>query len=175
MRRTWIILATLATALAGRVPLAQAQEDKTVGGHIGFVLPLVTHANGQTINDTADQFSIGFPTGITIKGTGRMVFDFEFIPFINTAKPRQTSLTLHPGLLWDVGHNFAVGVRAAYDINAASWGFTPLVHKGFAFKGEHGFFKEYFVEADLPVRFQRPVGGPSANEVTFAMHAGLAF
>ena len=82
MRRTWIILATLATTLAGFVPLAQAQEEKTVGGHIGFVLPLVTHAGGQTINDTADQFSIGFPVGITFKGTGRTAFDLEFIPFI---------------------------------------------------------------------------------------------
>src|SRR5205807_631823 len=88
MRNTLIILAALGATLAGGVPLAQAQE-KTVGGHIGFVLPLVTHANGQTINDTADQFSIGFPTGITFKGNGRMAFDFEFIPFINTAKPRQ--------------------------------------------------------------------------------------
>jgi hypothetical protein len=175
MRRTLIIIAALGATLAGGVPLAQAQEDKTVGGHIGFVLPLVTHANGQTINNVADQFSIGFPTGITIKGSGRMAFDFEFIPFINTAKPRQTSLTLHPGLIWNVGHGVGVGLRAAYDINAASWGFTPLVNKSFPFKGEHSFFKAYFIEADLPVRFQRPVGGPSANAVTFAMHAGLAF
>ena len=175
MRRTWIILAALATTLAGLLPLAQAQEEKTVGGHIGFVLPLVTHAGGQTINDTADQFSIGFPVGITFKGTGRTAFDLEFIPFINTAKPRQTSLTVHPGLIWNVGHNFGAGVRLAYDINAASWGFTPLVNKTFPFKGEHGFFKAYFVEADLPVRFSRPVGGPATNPVTFAMHFGLAF
>jgi len=33
-----------------------------------------------------------------------------------------TSLTLHPGLIWNVGHGVGVGVRAAYDINAASMG-----------------------------------------------------
>jgi hypothetical protein len=70
MRRTWITLAALAMTLAGRVPLAQAQDNTTqngitMGGHIGFVLPLVTHSGGQTINDTADQFSIGFPVGVT--------------------------------------------------------------------------------------------------------------
>src|SRR6266446_1566507 len=121
MKRAWIALAVLAATVAGGVPLAQAQDEKTVGGHIGFVLPLVTQAGGQTINNTADQFSIGFPVGITLKGAGRTAFDLEFIPFINTAKPRQTSLTVHPGLIWSVGHNFGVGVRAAYDINAASW------------------------------------------------------
>jgi hypothetical protein len=41
-------------------------------------------------------------------------------------------------------------------------------------KAETGFFKAYFV-ADLPVRFNRPPGGPSANPVTFAMHFGLGF
>jgi hypothetical protein len=37
-----------------------------LGGHIGFVLPLVTHAGGQTT--TLDEnFGIGFPVGITVK------------------------------------------------------------------------------------------------------------
>jgi len=44
-----------------------------MGGHIGFVLPLVTHAGGQTTN-IADNFSIGFPLGVTFKGTGRMAY-----------------------------------------------------------------------------------------------------
>src|SRR5207247_3819271 len=87
------------TTPAGRVALAQAQEGPTLGGHIGFVLPLVTHFGGQTINDTADQFLIGFPVGVTVKGTGRTVFDLELVPFINTARPRTNSLTLHPGLI----------------------------------------------------------------------------
>ena len=102
MRRVWILLAALATTLAGSVPLAQAQEGITVGGHIGFVLPLVTHSGGQTINDTADQFSIGFPVGVTLKGSGRMAFDLELVPFVNTAAPRQTTLTVHPGLVWNL-------------------------------------------------------------------------
>jgi hypothetical protein len=57
MRRASIILAVLATTLAGRAPLAQAQESSapqaqakkgpTLGGHIGFVLPLVTQSGGR--------------------------------------------------------------------------------------------------------------------------------
>ena len=102
MRRAWIGLAVLATTLAGRVSLAQEQESSapqaqeqessapqaqekkgpTLGGHIGFVLPLVTHSGGQTTN-LADQPAVGFPVGITIKGSGRTAFDLEFVPQYN--------------------------------------------------------------------------------------------
>ncbi len=78
MRRAWIVLAVLATTLAGRASLAQeqaqaqAEKKPTVGGHIGFVLPLVARSGGQTISDLTDQFSVGLPVGITVKGSGRM-------------------------------------------------------------------------------------------------------
>jgi hypothetical protein len=192
MRRTWIVLAALATTIAGGVPLAQAQDNTTqqaqdnttqngtsngitMGGHIGFVLPLVTHVGGRTINDTADQFSIGFPVGVTFKGSGRMAFDLELVPFINTAPPRQTTVLIHPGLVWSLGHGWGAGARLAFDVNSSDWGFTPLVNHSWPFKGEHGFFKTYFIEADLPVRFNRPVNAPATNAVTFAMHFGLGF
>jgi hypothetical protein len=176
MRKAWIVFAALAMTLAGRMPLAQAQDNNfTVGGHIGFVLPLVTRSGSQWINNTADQFSIGFPVGITVKGSGRMAFDFELDPFINTARPRQTTLTVAPGLVWRLGHGWAAGARLAFDVNSSSWGFTPLVNHSWPIKRENSFFKTYFIEADFPVRFNRPVGGPATDPVTFAMHFGLGF
>ena len=195
MRKVSVVLAALATTLAGGVPLAQAQESSvsqtqaqassapqaqaqnglTLGGHIGFVLPLVTHSGGQTINNLTDQFAVGFPVGVTFKGTGRLAFDLEFIPQINTAAPRLTTLTIHPGLLWNLGHGYTVGGRVAFDVNNPTWGFTPLINKSWPIGHKKGFFKAYFVEADLPVRFSRPVGAPATNAVTFAMHTGVAF
>jgi hypothetical protein len=109
-RRVWIVSVVLATTLAGRVPLAQAQEQAqtqaqeqkgpTLGGHIGFVLPMVTHSGGQTTNDLTDAFAIG----ITVKGSGRLAFDLEFVPQINTQRTRLTTLTVHPGLIYGLGH-----------------------------------------------------------------------
>jgi hypothetical protein len=181
-RRVWIVFVVLATTLAGRVPLAQAQEQAqaqkgpTLGGHIGFVLPMVTHSGGQTTNDLTDAFAVGFPVGITVKGSGRLAFDLEFVPQINTQKPRQTTLTVHPGLIYGLGHGFGVGGRIAFDVNNPTWGFTPLINKSFPIKHRNGgLFKAYFVEADLPVRFSRPVGAPPTNAVAFAMHFGVAF
>jgi hypothetical protein len=138
-----------------------------------FALPLVTTAGGQTTT-LADNFSIIFPIGITIKGNGCGAFDMEFDPSIQDS-PRQVSLTLQPGGVWRLGHWFAVGIRAAFVANSSEFGFTPLLNKSWPIKSDNGFFKAYFVEADLPVRFNRPPGGPATDPVTFAMHFGLGF
>jgi len=196
MRRASIVLAMLATTLAGRLPLAQAQESgapqvqaqessasqaqvqtqkgPTLGGHIGFVLPLVTHSGGQTTS-LADQPAVGFPVGITVKGSGRTAFDLEFVPQYNATGQRLTTLTVHPGLIYSLGHGYAVGLRAAFVVDNPTVGFTPLVNKSWPIKHNNSLFKAYFVEADLPVRFNRPVGAPATNPVTFAMHFGVAF
>jgi len=86
----WVLVGVF---LMSRVPAADAQT--TMGGHIGFVLPLVTHAGGQTTN-IADNFSIGFPLGVTFKGSGRMAYDLELVPGVQDS-PRLTTLTVHPG------------------------------------------------------------------------------
>jgi hypothetical protein len=197
MKRVSIVLAVLAITLAGSGPLAQAQENSasqaqessapqpqpqvqaqkgpTLGGHIGFVLPLVTDSSGNVTN-LADAPAVGFPVGITVKGSGPLAFDLEFVPQINTAAPRLTTLTVHPGLIYGLGHGWAAGGRLAFDVNDPSWGFTPLVNKSFPIKHKNGgLLKAYFVEADLPVRFSRPVGAPATNAVTLAMHFGVAF
>jgi hypothetical protein len=152
----------------------QAKKGPTVGGHIGFVLPLVTHSGGQTTS-LGDQPAVGFPVGITIKGSGRTAFDLEFVPQYNATGQRLTTLTVHPGLIYSLGHGYAVGLRAAFVVDNPTVGFTPLVNKSWPIKHNNSLFKAYFVEADLPVRFSRPVGAPATNAVTFAMHFGVAF
>jgi len=170
LHRGMLCVAAIGMALLiGAVPGAKAQD--TLGGHIGFVLPLVTHAGGQTTN-LGDNFSIGFPMGITVKGQGHLAFDLELVPAIQNS-PRQVNLTVHPGLVYGLGHNFGVGARLAFDINSSQFGFTPLVNKSWPIK--NSFFKGYFAEADLPVRFNRPTGGPATNPVTFAVHFGVQF
>ncbi len=168
-RLLWVVVTVAVGGLIGTVPEANAQDR--LGGHIGFVLPLVTRAGGQTTS-ISDSFSVGFPMGITVKGSGRMAFDLELVPAVQDS-PRKVNLTVHPGLVWGLGHNFAAGARLAFDINSSQVGFTPLVNKSWPIEGH--FFKAYFVEAVLPVRFNRPLGGPSTNPVTFGIHFGVGF
>jgi len=151
------------------IPAAEAQM--TIGGHVGFVLPLVTHAAGQTTT-IADNFSIGFPLGVTFKGNGHMAYDLELVPGVRGTS-RLTTLTVHPGLVWDVGNNIGAGIRAAFDVNSPQWGFTPLVNRSWPLNDS--LFKAFFVEAVLPVRFNRPTNGPATNPVGFGTHFGVAF
>jgi hypothetical protein len=173
MKRASIVLVVLATTLASRALQAQEQKGPTLGGHIGFVLPLVTDSSGN-VTSLADAPAVGFPMGITVKGSGRTAFDLEFVPQYNATGQRLTTLTVHPGVLWGFGGTWAAGIRAAFDVNQPTVGFTPLLHKNFPIKN-HGLLKAYFVEADLPVRFNRPTNAPATNAVTFAMHFGVAF
>jgi hypothetical protein len=170
-RRVLLGASAILVFLVGAAIPAQAQDS--LGGHIGFVLPLVTRTGGQTTT-IADGFSIGFPVGITVKTKGPMAFDMEFVPSIQ-GSPRKVGATIHPGLLWALGKGYTIGMRAAFVVNSSEFGFTPLLNKSWPIKTEDGFFKVYFIEADLPVRFDRPVNGPDTNPVTFAMHFGLGF
>lgn len=155
----------------GAVRPAKAQDS--LGGHIGFVLPLVTRAGGETTN-ISDHFSMGFPVGITVKTATPWAFDLELVPSISNS-PRQVTATIHPGILRALGKGYTVGMRVAFDVNSSQFGFTPLLNKSWPIKSEGSFFKAYFVEADLPVRFNRPAMGPATDPVTFAMHFGLGF
>ena len=56
-----------------------ASAEDRLGGHIGFVLPLVTHANG-TNTTISDDFVIGFPMGITVRKSDTFAFDLELVP-----------------------------------------------------------------------------------------------
>jgi hypothetical protein len=150
-----------------------AQAQITVGGHVGFVLPWVTHGGGQTTT-ISDNFQIGFPLGVTFHGTGRMSLDLEMVPSFSDS-PRAVTLTVDPGVIWSISHGYSAGLRAAFDVNSSQVGFIPLLNKSWKFKDQKGFFKAYFVEADLPVKFNRPTGLPATNSVTFATHFGLGF
>src|SRR5262245_31801749 len=117
-------------------------------------------------------FLLAFHLGSPLKGRGRMAYDLELVPGVQDT-PRQTNLTVHPGLVWGVGHDFGVGIRAAFDVNSPQWGFTPLVNHSWPVNDS--LFKAYFIEAVLPVRFNRPTNGPSTTPVTFGLHFGLGF
>jgi hypothetical protein len=157
-------------AVMAMAPVAASAQDR-LGGHIGVVFPLVTHVDGDTVS-ISDDFKIGFPMGITIKTSATVAFDLEVVPVLDPRKdsPIGVPLTIHPGILKGLGNGWTVGGRMAFDINGASWGFTPLLNKGFPAGN-----LTYFVEAVLPIRFQDDALGESHTAVGFGVHLGVAF
>jgi hypothetical protein len=158
-----------AIAVCLTAPAARAQDR--LGGHFGVVFPLVTHANGDTTT-IGDDFKVGFPMGITVKTSDLYAFDLELVPALDPRKgsPISVPLTIHPGVLRSLGNSWTAGLRMAFDIGGASWGFTPLLNKGFPMGGQ-----TYFVEFVVPIRFQDDSAGDSHGAVTFGVHVGIGF
>ena len=162
-------LSLLALMAALAVP-TRAQAQDRLGGHFGAVVPLVTHASGDTTT-IGDDFKIGFPMGVTVKTSDKWAFDLELVPVIQN-DPLFVSLTVHPGVIRALSHGYAAGLRMAFDVNDASWGFTPLVNRGFAVPG-HSY--KLFIEGVVPIRFQETPAGDNRTSIGFAVHTGIGF
>jgi hypothetical protein len=147
----------------------EASAQNRLGGHFGFLFPLVNHAGDTTT--IADDFVIGFPMGITVKTSDQWAFDLELVPVIQN-DPLNTSLTVHPGIIRALSNGYAAGLRMAFDVNQASWGFTPLVNKSFPVPG-HPY--SLFVEGVVPIRFQEDPAGGNRTSIGFAVHLGVGF
>jgi hypothetical protein len=160
-----IAFAALIDPMASR---AAAQD--TLGGHMGLVLPLVSHADGTTTT-ISDDFVIGFPMGITVRKSPRFAFDLELVPAVQN-DPLGVGLTVHPGVVWSVGKGWGAGVRLAFDVNKPSLGFTPILNHGLLKAGKDATL---FGELVLPVRFQENNAGHSFTSVGFGVHLGVGF
>jgi hypothetical protein len=173
-----ILLTLLCTA--AMAPAAMAQV--VVGGHVGVVVPWVTNTSGSGNSSTtsiSDAPALGFPLGVTFKGPGRFAFDLETVPFVNL-NTQAVTFVVDPGILYSMDHGVTLGIRAAFSVNSNTIGFIPLVHVDNPFGtwnavSDGGFFQSYFIEADLPINFAHPSGGPSTSSITFATHFGLGF
>ena len=166
----WLVMTAVVWCVTVSAAGAQDVPDR-LGGHFGVVFPLVTHVDGVTTN-IGDDFKLGFPMGITVKTSEKYAFDLEVVPSIDPQDGGATNvgLTIHPGVLRGLGHAWTAGMRMAFDINGASWGFTPLLNKGFPLDG-----RTYFVEFVLPIRFQDTSTGDTHTAVTFGVHLGIGF
>lgn len=153
------------TATVGLLLPAIAQAEDRLGGHFGSVLTLVTRAGGDTTT-LGDRFSIGFPTGITVKTSDKVAFDLEFVPTIQRS-PFIVGLTVHPGILYALPNDFTAGLRMAFDVNQSSWGFTPLLNHKLQTLGTACTL---FGELVVPVRFQN-----NNNSIGIGVHVGVGF
>ena len=161
-RMRGMVLLLVCAALSSP-PAAQAQDK--VGGHFGLVFPLVTRTGGETTT-IGNRFSIGFPIGITLKKTDTIAFDLELVPSIQRT-PYAVGLTVHPGILYALPNDLTAGLRLAFDVNQASWGFTPLLNRKLAdLEGGCTLFGELV----LPIRFQ-----DKNTSIGLGVHVGIGF
>ena len=97
-------------------------------------------------------------------------FDLELVPTVQK-NPLNVTLTVHPGAVWGVGGGWGAGARLAFDVNQASWGFTPILNHGLLKVGNDATL---FGELVLPIRFQ-DYGSGIVTSVGFGVHVGVGF
>jgi hypothetical protein len=144
--------------------LGERSHGARLGGHFGFVFPLVTSDGSDTVT-IDDDFVIGFPMGITVKKEGPWAFDLEFVPSIND---HDVELTVHPGVLYAIDENWTAGLRMGFDIQQSSWGFTPLINRRLYNLTESSHL---FIELPVPIRIEED----NSVNVTVALHLGIGF
>ncbi|MBK9270036.1 MAG: hypothetical protein IPM48_00430 [Saprospiraceae bacterium] len=138
------------------------------GFHAGIVQPILSvHKGNLNWHDRFDLYSIGFPFGFTLNTGGRLLFDFELVPFVQpfllSEQSYQVHLLIHPGVLLPLTKGWTLGLRAAFEAGANQFGFTPLLNKGFKIKSG----QVLYIELVLPARF-----GPQ-KEACYTQVAGL--
>lgn len=137
------------------------------GGHVGAVMPLLSHSGGVT---TIGHSTPSVPLGLTLKTGGQWAFDMEIVSVAGKAGADR-SLLLHPGAIRANSRSMAVGFRAALMTNGEAWGFTPLVNRSLVRVGP----VQTFAEGVMPVRFQKIAHEPRQASVGFGIHVGVGF
>ena len=171
MRNRFVLTGILALiAMIAGPAVSPASAQNRLGGHMGFVLPLVSRANGTTTT-ISDDFAIGFPVGITVRKSDKFAFDLELVPNIQN-DPLNVTLTVHPGVVAGLGNGWGAGVRMAFDVNAPSWGFTPILNHGLTAVGKDATL---FGELVLPIRFQSRGPGDTTTTIGLGIHLGIGF
>lgn len=150
-----------------------AKSQDKLGIHVGIVQPIVTFSSNGT-SSLVDNYALGFPVGITYRLSDKLAFDAEFVPFVNSAG--QASLLVHPGMLFGLGSGFTLGTRAAFDVGQSSFGFTPLINKGFPISDNN----KLFLELVLPLRFVTQYDGLQGQNImnpqlSIGLHVGITF
>ncbi|WP_299315092.1 hypothetical protein [uncultured Aquimarina sp.] len=168
LKKTVFIASILFTSLS----IYSVKGQNAIGGHFGFVQPIVTIQDGE-VSDGFDPYTIGFPIGVTIRKSEKFAFDVELVPFISSNKnaggdnvSSVSELLIHPGLLWGIGNKLTFGNRIAYETRSGRYGITPLLNRGFLIGKTN-----VFAELVLPVR----VGNDQEISFTAALHFGIGF
>jgi len=174
MKKLKIIVLALVFLKLGT--LQGQEESKTIktkfaGLHFGVVHPILA-TNKDDTKTIADEnfYTVGFPIGVTFKTASKLMFDLEFVPFINPGNDTtalQTHLLFHPGILLPLNKGFTLGARAAFELGQGQVGFSPLINKAFKYNDTSAFF----IELVLPGRFG-PMNDSGYTQIV-ALHLGI--
>lgn len=106
--------------------------------------------------------------GLNVWKTKKVGFSVEIVPTIRSDRQvsKVSNVLFHPGILVDLGNNFTLANRLAFE-TSGRYGFTPVLNKIVKRTKANG----YFVALPIPVRF----GNDRPTTVTVGFQFGITF
>lgn len=153
--------------------LCQGKTDggpgSKVTGYFSFVHPIVSLSEeGSSFNFSNGGYKVGFPFGLNLMKTEKLIFSMEFAPTLQVqdGRHRAGGLTVHPGVIFPREHGISYLARLAFS-TSGRYGFTLVFNKKL-FKMDR---VKYYFAIPLPFRFGR--GKPPS--LTPGLQLGVSF
>lgn len=139
-----------------------------MAAYLGVLHPLATVSRNGWETNFDQYYVVGFPIGINLWKTQTLGFSVEIVPFIRAENQtsRMSNVLFHPGVLVNLGHDFTLASRLAFE-TSGRYGFTPVLNKIV----RRGKTNNYFVALPIPVRF----GNDRPTSVTVGVQFGIVF
>ncbi|QDK80560.1 hypothetical protein EXU85_18900 [Spirosoma sp. KCTC 42546] len=137
-------------------------------GYLGVLHPIVTFDGNGSETNFNQYYVVGFPIGLNLWKTKQLGFSVEVVPLIRAENgtSRVANVLFHPGVLVNLGHDFTLASRLAFE-TSGRYGFTPVLNK----LVKKGPTTSYFVAVPLPVRF----GNDRPTSMTVGLQFGIVF
>ncbi|MVM37812.1 hypothetical protein GO730_09775 [Spirosoma sp. HMF3257] len=168
--RSFLILFIMTGLLSHKVG-AQPTQPPTyprMAGYLGVLHPLITVDEKGSETNFSQYYAVGFPIGLNLWKTKKLGFSVEVVPTIRAENgtSRVANVLFHPGVLVNLGHDFTLASRLAFE-TSGRYGFTPVLNK-IVKKGQTN---SYFVAIPIPVRF----GNDRPTSLTVGLQFGIVF
>ena len=173
--RMWVVssciscLILILSGLSGNPVLAQTPPSyPRMAVYLGVLHPLVTMDEKGSETNFGQYYVVGFPIGLNLWKTQKVGFSVEIVPIIRAenGSSRVANVLFHPGVLVNLGHDFTLASRLAFE-TSGRYGVTPVLNKIV----KRGPTLSYFVAAPVPLRF----GNDRPTSLTLGLQFGIVF
>jgi hypothetical protein len=170
---TGLLMGSMSVPVVAQTPPASTLAPaapvypRTVG-YLGVLHPLLTWNETGRETNFDRYYAVGFPIGLNLWKTKQLGFSVEVVPSIRAENgtSRVANVLFHPGVLVNLGHDFTLASRLAFE-TSGRYGFTPVLNKIV----RKGPTNSYFVAVPLPVRF----GNNHRASFTVGLQFGIVF
>ena len=96
-------------------------------GYLGVLHPIITFNEQGSETNFNTYYAVGFPIGLNLWKTKQIGFSVEVVPLIRAenGSSRVTNVLFHPGVLVNLGHDFTLASRLAFETSGIAPSSTP--------------------------------------------------